>query len=115
MKSKKLEHENSIIKNQKGFTLLEMLMVIFVIALLLLLTIPNITKHKDSTENRTCEGYADMAQTQATAYEIAEGEAPNSIDDLVSKKYIPSATCENGVPLKMNGRGEISVEIDEQK
>lgn len=100
---------------ENGFTLLEMLMVIFIIALLLLITIPNITKHKDSVEETSCQGYADMAQTQATAYEIAEGKDIGSINDLVSSGYIPSATCEDGTPLKLNGRGEVTVDIPEKK
>lgn len=98
-----------------GFTLLEMLMVIFIISLLLLLTIPNITKHKEGVSNTTCEAYADMAQTQATAYEIAEKEEPASIDSLVSEGYIPSATCENGIPLEMTGKGEVTVEIPDEQ
>ena len=39
------------LKSKNGFTLLEMLMVMFIIAVLLLLTIPNITKHKESVDN----------------------------------------------------------------
>ncbi len=101
--------------NNKGFTLLEMLMVIFIIALLLLLTIPNITKHKDSVGKTTCESYADMAQTQATAYEIAEGELPGSIDVLVSEGYIPSATCDDGTPLELSGKGEVTVNIPDEQ
>ena len=32
-------------KNEKGFTLMEMMIVLFVITILLLITIPNIAKH----------------------------------------------------------------------
>ncbi|MFV0287946.1 MAG: competence type IV pilus major pilin ComGC [Mycoplasmatales bacterium] len=102
-----------IIKNNQGFTLMEMLMVMFIIALLLLLTIPNITKHKDSVNKTSCEAYADMAQTQGIAYEIAEGEDLTSIDQLVSNGYIPSATCDDGTPLVLSGKGEITVNTDE--
>lgn len=98
-------------KKEFGFTLLEMLMVIFIIALLLLLTIPNITKHKDGVEKTSCQGYADMAQTQATAYEIAEKKDLKNVDQLVKAGYIPSGSCKDGTPLKLNGRGEITVEI----
>lgn len=97
------------LQNTDGFTLLEMLMVIFIIALLLLLTIPNITKHKESVEDTTCEGYADLAKTQATAYEIAEGEKPSSIGQLVKAGYLPSETCDDGTPLVMTGDGDVEV------
>ncbi len=96
--------------NNKGFTLMEMLMVIFIIALLLLLTIPNITKHKDSVSETTCEAYADMAQTQAQAYELATGDVPKSIGELVESGYLNSPTCDDGTNLVLSGKGEVSVE-----
>lgn len=102
-------------KKVQAFTLLEMLMVIFIIALLLLLTIPNITKHKESINQTACLAYADMAQTQATAYEIAEDKTISSIEELVSKGYITSPTCDDGTPLQINGKGEITVNIKNEK
>lgn len=96
--------------NNKGFTLLEMLMVIFIIALLLLLTIPNITKHKDNVSETTCKAYADMAQTQAQAYELAKGDPPASIKDMVNEGYLSSPTCEDGTNLILSGKGEVTVE-----
>ncbi|MFV0246586.1 MAG: competence type IV pilus major pilin ComGC [Mycoplasmatales bacterium] len=98
----------NILKDNKGFTLLEMLMVLFIIAALLFLTIPNITKHKDNVEDTTCDAYADMVQTQATAYELAEGEVP-SLSQLQSSGYINSTTCEDGTSLSISGKGEVSV------
>lgn len=109
--------ENKIfkfLKDNRGFTLLEMLMVVFIIALLLLLTIPNITKHKQSVSKTTCKSYADMAQTQATAYELETGNSPTSIEQLVEEGYIPSATCEDGTPLNLSGEGEVTVNIEDE-
>ena len=110
-KGKFLKKIKAFKKDNKAFTLLEMLMVMFIIALLLLLTIPNITKHKDSINKTSCEAYADMAQTQATAYELSEGELPGSIDVLVSAGYLPSPTCDDGTPLIMSGKGEVTVNV----
>ncbi len=81
--------------NKKGFTLLEMLMVVFIIATLLILTIPNITKHKEGVEETSCDAYASMVETQMAAYILIEGEDP-TIDELVSSEYIPSNTCSDG-------------------
>lgn len=89
--------------NNRGFTLLEMLMVMFIIAILLLLTIPNITKHKASVEDTGCESYADMVQTQVSSYELIEGDLPTSLDQLVSSGYITSATCSDGTTLSLSG------------
>ena len=96
------------LKNKKGFTLLEMLMVMFIIAVLLLLTIPNISKHKESVDKRGCETYADTVQTQVSAYEMINGKLPTSIEQLVKEGYIPSAECSDGTGLVLNG-SEVNV------
>lgn len=96
------------LKNEEGFTLLEMLMVMFIIAVLLLLTIPNITKHKESVDERGCQTYADTVQTQVSAYEMVEGKLPGSLDELVSAGYIPSTTCSDGTTLSLSG-SEVNV------
>ncbi len=99
-----------ILKNNNGFTLLEMLMVMFIIAILLLLTIPNITKHKKGVDERGCDAYADMVQTQVTAYEMVEGKLPGSLAQLKTSGYITSTTCSDGTNLVLHGS-----EVDVQK
>lgn len=94
--------------NNEGFTLLEMLMVVFIIATLLILTIPNITKHKDGVEDTTCEAYADMVQTQIAAYELVEGDTP-SMSQLISGGYIPSDECSDGRTVTIDGEGNATV------
>ena len=96
------------INNEDGFTLLEMLMVMFIISVLILLTIPNITKHKKSVDEKSCESYADMVQTQVTAYEMVEGDMPTSLGQLESSGYITSTTCSDGTNLSLVG-SEVSV------
>ncbi len=88
--------------NNLGFTLLEMLMVMFIITILLLLTIPNITKHKDKVEKTGCESFVDVAQTQVEAYELIEGKAPTSINQLFTKGYLTSETCSDGTTLRID-------------
>ncbi|KPD01109.1 ComG operon protein 3 precursor [Geobacillus sp. BCO2] len=43
--------------NQKGFTLIEMLIVMMVISVLLLIAIPNITKHNSMINSKGCEAF----------------------------------------------------------
>lgn len=98
-----------MLKEKRGFTLLEMLMVIFIISLLLLLIIPNITKHKEKVSDKACQAYAAMVQTQVTSYELAEEKLPGSLSQLVSAGYIPKATCDDGTALILTGKGEVRV------
>ena len=44
-------------KKKDGFTLIEMLMVLFIIAILLILIIPNITKNIDTAKDKSSEAY----------------------------------------------------------
>lgn len=94
-----MKNKNKNILQEGGFTLLEMLMVMFIISILLLLIIPNITAHKDNVTDTGCEAYAEMVGAQALAYELAHGEEPTNLDVLVTAGYINSTTCSNGTQL----------------
>ena len=59
-----------MIKNQKGFTLIEMMIVLLVISVLLLITVPNVTKNNSSINEKGCEAYIKMVQGQVQAYEM---------------------------------------------
>lgn len=76
-------------QKRKGFTLLEMSIVIFIIALLILIIVPNITKQKDHATTVHSEALQTMVQTQVNLYlEDQETDADsgkaNSIDKEAS-------------------------------
>lgn len=73
---------------QKGFTLIEMLIVLFIITILILISIPNVTKHFTTVEDKGCDAYIKMAQGQVEAYKIDLGKYPDSIDELETEKYL---------------------------
>ncbi|MGG5316908.1 competence protein ComGC [Enterococcus sp. AZ071] len=77
MKKKKLE----------GFTLLEMMVVLFVISILLLLFVPNIMKQKDSAQGKNDESIAKVVETQMEVYELDTGIRP-TLEVLVDEGYI---------------------------
>jgi competence protein ComGC len=83
-------------KNEKGFTLIEMMIVMLVISVLLIITIPNVTKHNSNINKKGCEAFVKMVQSQVQSYEIEYGELPSSITDLQSKEYISSNECPDG-------------------
>src|SRR5699024_1093308 len=57
-----------------GFTLLEMAIVIMIIAALLLLIIPNVSKVNDKTDKTTSEAVVNTVETQILLYEMDSGE-----------------------------------------
>lgn len=48
------------LRRDDGFTLVEMLIVLLIISVLILITIPNITKHFKTIDNKGCEAYVSI-------------------------------------------------------
>lgn len=67
---------------QKGFTLLEMLVVLFVISLLLLLFIPNIDTHRRKAEDEGNNALHQVLQTQVDLYIMEGNEKPTTFSQL---------------------------------
>lgn len=75
-------------KNENGFTLVEMLVVLFIISVLILITIPNVSKHFASVDKKGCDSYVLMLNGQIEAYRINEGNYPAGFQELFDKDYI---------------------------
>jgi competence protein ComGC len=93
--------------NEKGFTLIEMLIVLMVISVLLLITIPNVTKHNSMINNKGCEAFIKTVQAQVKAYEMEKHTIP-TVQQLVDEKYIKSNQCPNGHTIQIDSNGEVS-------
>lgn len=97
------------LKNEGGFTLIEMLIVLLVISVLMLIAIPNVTKHSKSIDKKGCDAYVVMIQGQVEAYKMDEGGYPDTLGDLVTGDYLPKGTsgesvkCPDGTALTFAG------------
>ena len=89
--------------NEKGFTLLEMVVVVIIISILLLLTIPNISKVIDSVDSKACEAMTKVVDAAIAQFRLDYGSPPNSITDLVNGGYLEEkqAHC--------SGKGELVI------
>jgi competence protein ComGC len=91
-----------MMKNQKGFTLIEMMIVLLVISVLLVITVPNVTKNNSSINEKGCEAFINMVQGQVQAFQLdgnksADGKLiPVSIDALIKGEYITQDKCPTG-------------------
>ena len=74
--------------DRKAFTLIEMMIVLFIIAILLILIVPNITKNIDTAKNESSEAYIKTVQSQVTAYTINEKDPNVTFQKLVEKGYL---------------------------
>ena len=82
----------------KGFTLLEMVVVVMIIAVLFLLTIPNVSKIIGTVDNKACSAQCKVVDSASVQYRLEYGEMPHSITDLVSAGLLEEeqTTCSNG-------------------
>ena len=86
---------------KKGFTLLEMVVVVIVISILFLLTVPNVSKVIGSIDNKACKAMTKVIDSAIAQFKLDYGTMPNSITDLVSAGYLtPEQTsCSSGEAL----------------
>lgn len=92
---------------KKGFTLLEMIVVVMIMSVLFLLTIPNVTSVISSTKNKSCDILVKEVDSARVQYELDYGEAPNSIQDLISGDYLAEnqGECANGKTIYFDSNG----------
>ena len=89
---------------KKGFTLLEMVVVVIIVSILFLLTVPNVSKVIDSVDNRACLAMTKVVDSAIAQFKLDYGSMPNSITDLVSGGYLDEnqTYCSNGQELEIN-------------
>lgn len=108
-----------MLKNEKGFTLIEMMIVLLVISVLLMITVPNVAKHNSSINEKGCEAYEKMVQGQVQAYEVEHHKTP-TVTDLVEAGFLREneTECPVGKSISISTDGtvtlvETGIETDE--
>lgn len=84
-------------KKRKGFTLLEMSIVLFIISLLILIFLPNLTRQKTRANKVHRSAMTNVVQTQADLYENDSGDRPSSIKQLYSHQYLTKGQYEKAL------------------
>ncbi|WP_443089748.1 competence type IV pilus major pilin ComGC [Virgibacillus sp. MG-45] len=85
-------------RNNRGFTLIEMLIVLMIISVLMILIIPNLSGKSDQVYKKGCKALVSVVQAQVDAYQLDKGSIPNDLDTLVVAGYITpeQKQCPNG-------------------
>jgi len=98
-----------MLKNEKGFTLVEMMIVMLVISVLLIITIPNVAKHNTNINNKGCEAFVKMVQAQVQSYIMENNKVP-TMANLISDGYLTEDTgCPNGTKdVKIDLEGNVT-------
>lgn len=96
--------------NKHGFTILEMMIVLSIIALVFLLTLPNIQQKEKIIRTKGCEALVEVVNAQILLYEVDNLSPPNSMTDLISKGYLKDTQrrCPNGDQIQIvNGEAHV--------
>ncbi len=94
----------------KGFTILEMIIVLSIIALIFLLTLPNIQQKQKIIQSKGCEALVEVVNAQVLLFEIDTLSPPQSINDLIQGGYLKEAQrrCPNGNMIEIvNGEAYV--------
>ena len=97
--------------NTKGFTILEMMIVLSIIALVFLLTLPNIQQKEKIIRTKGCEALVEVANAQILLYEVDNLVPPTSIQELISNGYLKDtqSRCPNGDIIEIsNGEAHVN-------
>lgn len=98
------------LKNQKGFTLIEMLIVMLIITVLIAIAIPNVSKQTSAVDEKGCKAFVQMVQGQVESYRMDKKTVPSSVDVLVTEGYLKAdnKTCPNGEVINISVDGVVS-------
>lgn len=88
-------------KKVKGFTLIEMLVVLGIISILLLLFVPNLSKQKEAIQKKGDAAIVKIVESQMDIYELDHGVRPTA-EELEKSEMITEDQLEkyNNVPKK---------------
>ncbi|ASK63206.1 prepilin-type cleavage/methylation domain-containing protein [Virgibacillus phasianinus] len=86
-----------MLRNQKGFTLIEMLIVLMIISVLIILIVPNLSEKSKDVYTKGCGALVAVVQTQVDSYYLDKGSYPATLATLEEAKYIKEnqKTCSN--------------------
>ncbi|GKV64600.1 competence protein ComGC [Sporosarcina sp. NCCP-2331] len=93
--------------NERAFTLIEMMIVLLIITVLVLIAIPNVTKHSKSIDEKGCAAYIKMVEGQVQAYKMDKKSIP-SLSSLETEGYLPETpTCPDGTAITIDADGKV--------
>jgi type II secretion system protein G len=79
-----------MLRNQRGFTLVELMIVIVIIGVLAAIAVPAYSSYVSKAQERTCEANRRTISTAAVMYYIEKGNYATDIDNLTD--YLDNVT-----------------------
>lgn len=89
-----------ILTSERGFTLIEMMIVLLIISVLLLIAVPNMMKSQDVVQSKSTQATVKLVQSQVAAYQMDnDGKLPESLDVLLQQNYVDNIKTPEGSEL----------------
>lgn len=84
-------------KSEQGFTLMEVLIVLFIIGIIIAIALPNLKSARERAREKADSANRRMIGAQADQFFLEFGRYPSSVGELVQKNYLRSIpTCPGG-------------------
>lgn len=87
------------LKNRKGFTLIEMLIVLVIVGLLMAIIIPNVSGQKDRIEERAKQNITEIVVTQLDTASMVSPDATITLEYLGDNGYLTQKQVDEAVRL----------------
>lgn len=87
-------------KNQKGFTLVEVLLVVVILGILAAVALPRFLTTRDASQRRTCQSNLSAMNAAIEEYQFMNGTWPTLVSEIATTTRFPDGTpaCpKNGV------------------
>ncbi|SHE63807.1 competence protein ComGC/general secretion pathway protein G [Seinonella peptonophila] len=94
--------------DEQGFTLIEMLIVLFIIGIIIAIALPNLKTAGERARDKADLANRRMIGAQADNYYLEYGTYPASVDELVKKGYLRK------VPPCPGGKGKYVINRSEK-
>lgn len=92
---------NKSVRTNKGFTLVELVIVLVILGILALIVIPNIGGFQDTAEQRACVSSQRTIESAAAAY-YAENNSWPTLEQLQQANLIESTNCPGSGTLSID-------------
>lgn len=106
------------VKNKKGFTLIELVIVVAILGVLALLVVPNVVNRKNEAEEAVINANIKVINNAIKMYYFEQGDYPdtndftNLVEELEEKKYLDSNEAQNAISSL---KGKVTVVVDNGK
>ena len=98
-------------RSKRGFTLVELLIVVLILAALAAIAVPKIGASAANAKKRACDTNISIINSQIELYTANEGAAPSAIGDVVdSTNYFPDSApaCPFTTAYALGGNGHVT-------